>query len=264
MDGDIESELLGSVRSDDGLDGEPDEPGLIRAEHETEGRVHERALRVDLLGLGREVDVGLAPDAVAPGHAEDDARGLERRRLGQRVLGRQHAADLEDVREVRAEHELNVERHREGVVVLHPDALEQAPVDDADPPDVQRLLGYDDRVALVQVGVREVDVRHVPALRGRGQQDGVAPADRHPEVREEPRVARVQAEPVAAAVIEVALEVGVQEGVAFLDRERLAREVGDEDGCGALDGALERRVRLRVGIHRRLFGESRFGVLLVQ
>jgi hypothetical protein len=31
-------------------------------------------------------------------------------------------------------------------------------------------------------------------------------------------------------VVEVALEIRVQERVVFLDRERLAREVGDEDG----------------------------------
>jgi hypothetical protein len=52
-------------------------------------------------------------------------------------------------------------------------------------------------------------------------------------VREEARVLGIEPEPVVPSVIEVALEVRVQERIVFLDRERLAREVGDEDGSRA-------------------------------
>ena len=80
---------------------------------------------LDGAGLRRERHARDAVDVVAPDVAELDRPVVADARILEVALGvAVHAPDLEDVGEVGAEGELDVERHGVRVVVLHADAFE--------------------------------------------------------------------------------------------------------------------------------------------
>ena len=113
-----------------------------------------------------------------------------------------------------------------------------------------------------QLGIGQVDVGHVGAFGGGGQEHRVPAGELHAEVREEPRVLVVQAVAPFPAVVQVTGHVRVEEGVPFLDRQHHAGEVRQQrwDGLG-------RRPRHRFGLCRSfrvhasarlvMFGEDR-------
>ena len=226
---------------EDRLDRNDEEPGLVGLEVDPEHRGRERILDIDPVGLDAEPDPGHPPDPV-PAFVHELDHGIgDGRSVRPPGMPVGHPPHVEDVGEVGTEPELDLQRDVRRVVVLDPDPFEQMAVDRSDPPDVDRLLGRSQDVTLVQVRVGQVDVGHVTALGGRGQQHEVAPVHRHAEMGQVPRVVRVEAEPEVAAVVEVALEIGVQEGLPFLHGQRLAREIGDQDRGGALLGLGRRR-----------------------
>ena len=235
---------VGGFGPQDRFDRDRDEPRLVRVEVEPEDRRGERPVDVDALRLDAEADPRDPPDVIAPLVHELDRRVLRRGRVGPARVAVRHPAHVEDVGEVRAERQPDLQGDVERVVVLDPDALEQVAGDRSDAADVDRLLGRAQHVALEQVGVRQVDVGQVAAF-GRGrEQHEIALVHAHTEVRQEPRVVRVQPETVLPAVVEVPLEVRVQEGLPLLDGQRLAREIGDQDRGRSLLGR-RRRVRRR-------------------
>ena len=237
MHRDIEVALGRRDVADDRLDGEPDRVRLVRAEADGEADADERP--VDLHAIRRlvEGDPGRAEDRVAAASRERHDAAVDPGRFRFRSLLAEHPADLEDVGEVGSELETDLESRRNVAVVLDAHPLEEPTIDDARATDVERLLRDDEFAALVEIGVREVDLPEVASLRRRGEQHRRTAGERQVEPREEPRVARVEPEPVVVLEMQIALQVGVEERVVLLDGERAAREVRDEDGGRALDGA---------------------------
>jgi hypothetical protein len=86
---------------------------------------------------------------------------------------------------------------------------------------MHRVLGEDQHVAVLDVGVRDVHVQHgVVGAHGGAQQQRAAPFHRELEPGQEPGVPVVQAERIAAPPGQVAVMIEQREGIAVFERPR--------------------------------------------
>ena len=220
-----------------------DQAGLVGSEGQVEVHLHPIPHCLEAVGRGVELDHGAAAHTVGTPIGELPPCGVRSGRVEVSASLPLQPSDLEDVGEVRRQREGHGDRDRMGVVVLHPDPLVQASADRSDPPHVQRLLRNSQLPVPEQLRIGEVDVCHVCPFGRRGQQHGLPPRQPHPKMGEEPGVAVVEAVAVLAAVVDVSGHVRVQEGLAFLDRQDSAREIGEEGG-----NRLSWRIRQRLGL----------------
>ena len=228
VDGNVERRALALDAGDDRLDHERKELRLMADEVEIERHANGPDPVLDHRRGGPEVDHRLPQEAVFTRVRERDRLTLDDGPVERSRSLVEQAAHVKDVGEVRAELEVHTNVDAMVVVVLKPDAFVQTLLDDARTPDVQRLC-RDLDPAVDEVWVRQVDVRHVRALRARRKQHGRVLADLHLVPREEPRVPVVQPHPELAAA-QVPFRVGVQEHVAFLRRQERQGVIREDEG----------------------------------
>jgi hypothetical protein len=211
--------LLADLR----LHGDGHHLGLVGLQVESEIRFDEVAADFESRRVHGELDPAHPPHAVLSQIRELDRSSLRARRIVVPARGPGETPNLEDVVEVRPERQLDVQPDRERVVVLHPDPLVHAAADGPEATDVEGLLRDDQlMIVVVQGRIGQVHERHVGALGRRGEEDRIPPRDPQAQVGKEPRVAVVHPQAESGPVVEVALGIGVDEGLPLLHRQDLA------------------------------------------
>ena len=118
--------------------------------------------------------------------------------------------------------------------------------------EVHGVLGQHQRLALLDVGIGEIDVEHrVVGAHGRAQQQRAALLDGELQARKKPRVLVIEAQRIAAAAGEIAVMIEQREGIAVL---QCARRLVDQRivrrDVERLRRPPPRRCGLRLSRHR--------------
>ena len=143
----------------------------------------------------RQLDARRAHAIVEPLVRQRDRAVLDHRAPQLAAMRALHAADLEHVDEVRAEHHRELELDRPARVVVHAKPrVPRGPPQKARRGDVYRIAREPTAGELGDVGVREIDDQHAVVAHGRAEQQRPPAIERELERRQEPRAIVVDAE----------------------------------------------------------------------